>query len=341
MLKKPDFFVRKVKYSLPPKRKLRFEFNAKKYETSVPYSEKSNFQEFLQTFLTQNNPNLQADNYEIIRNNKVISKVNLVSECSLKETFKVLPFELNREKFYLDNNLPIPALNCGFSPYGQYSDEKDLGSNFFLYLKHKIDPKRYEVQKDLLAEKTHEIKTSYNTAVSRLLEHKFYKKMKELPNSGYEKMGKFIVGIFDRQFYKEFTANMITHMLQINSMNNTNANTKFGLSSASSDKFLVEIDFALKGIFTPETNLDLLIRKDDYSLMLPITFARHTNDILNYKKFLEWYLMTGKDIAIENIEKNENEIKPTIEKRLAKFKKNDIGNWIFYNLLATIIVQIY
>ncbi len=341
MLKKPDFFVRKLKYSLPPNRKLRLEFNTRKYETSVSSTDKSNFQEFLAAFLTQNKVNSQAaENYEVIRNNKLISKANLVNECSLRETFKIVPFELNREKFHLEYNLPAQGLNLGFSPYGQYLDEKDLGSNFFVYLKSKIDPLRYEVRRDLVAEKTHEIKSSYNTAVSRLLEQQFYRKMKDVPNSGYEKMGKFIVGVFDKQFYKQFIANTLTHILDINSSNtNLNANASssnskmFGFDSAA-EKLLVEIDFALKGIMTPEAHLDLLIRKDDYSVMLPITFAKHTNDILNYKKFMEWFLMTGKAIASEHIEKNEKQIKPSIENRLVKLKKVDVGKFlIFFNFL--------
>jgi len=318
MLKRPDFFVRKIKYTLPPKRKLRFEFNTKKYETSVYFSEKQNFQDFLQAFLTESSKNLKADNFEIIRNNKLISKANLVKESSLKQTFKITPFELNREKFHVETNMPVQAFNFGFDIYGQYLDEKDLGSNFFVYLKNKIDPKFYEAQKDLIAEKSHEIKTSYNTAVSKLLEHKFYMKMKDVPNSGYEKMGKFIVGVFDKQFYKQFMSSVLTHVLELNSNSNSNKN-------ALDNKFLVDIDFMLKGIFCPETNLDLLVRKEDYSLMLPITFVKHTNDILNYKKFMEWFLMTGKDIAIENVGKNEKEFKPTIEQRLAKLKKTDVG----------------
>lgn len=335
MLKKPDFFVRRVKYSLPPNRKLRLEFEEKKYETKIVFNDKQNLQEYLQTFLSQKSRILKADDFEIVRNDKIISKANVVNDLTLKHALKIVPFELNREKFHIENNIPIQAMNFGFNLSGQYLEEKDLGSNFFVYLKHKIDPKRYEIQKDLIAEKTHEIKASYNTAVSKLLEQRFYKKMKDMPNSGYDKMGKFIVGIFDSQFYKQLMSNVVTHVLDIN-YNSTNTNNKMNFNSniknAVNNKFLVDIDFAMKGIFTPEVNLNLLVRKEDFSIMLPITFARHTNDILNYKKFMEWFLMTGKDIATQNIEKNEKQIKPTFEERLAKLKKTNVGKKNLFNL---------
>jgi len=331
MLRKPDFFVRKVKYSLPPKRKVRFEFREKKYESTIIYGEKQNFQEFIQSFFNQNHPKLNADNFDLIRNNKTISKGNLVNESCLKETFKIVPFELNREEFHIKNNYPVEILNLGFKLNGDYIEEKNLGGNFFYYLKKKIDPKKYSVEREELKEKEHVIQTSYNTSISNLLEHNFFKKMKDLPNSGYDKMGKFIVGVFDKQFYKQFTASLVSHIVNLNSKNLNN------------EKLQVDIDYNLKGIYTPEAIVDLLVKKTDDSFMLPITFGRHNNDIKGYKHFLEWYLMTNKEIATVQTEKNDKEIKPSIEKRITKLKKIDLGNilLIYSKIINKKVTNIY
>ncbi len=319
MLKKTDFFVRKLKYSLPPKRKVKFEFKEKKYETTIGYTEKQNFQEFIQSFFNQNYTKLNADNFEIMRENKFISKGNLVNESSLKECFKIIPFELNREEFCKQNNYPIQILNFGFKYTGDYIEEKNMGENFFNYLKKKLDPKKYYLEKEELKEKEHIIKSSYNTTVSKLLDDKFFQEMKDMPNSGYDRMGKFIVGVYDKQFYKQFTSNLLTHIFNLNNVNLDN------------QKLLVEIDYNLKGIYSPETILDLIVRKSDNSFILPVTFAKHTNDILGYKKFLEWYLMTNNDIATVYTKKNNKQINPSIEKRISNLKKIDLGKFLIFS----------
>jgi len=317
MIKRPDFFTRKLKYTMPAKRKVKFEYKEKKYESNLGYNERMNFQEFIGSFFNENHKILNPDDFEIVRKNKFISKGNIVYETSLKEPFKIIPFELNREKFHVDNKYPIEILNFGFTTSGQYLEPNQVGSNFFNYLKHKIDPKRYVIEKDEIKEKEHIIKSSYNSSVSYLLEQKFYKKMKELPKSGYDKMGKFIVGVYDKEFYKQFTLDLISHILKLNSIT----------ENYLEKKFTINVDFCLKGIYTPQANIDLMIKKEDESFMLPITFAKHTNDIKNYKKFLEWFLMTNKEISTVNLEKNEHEIQPSLEKRINNIKKTDLGNF--------------
>lgn len=332
MIKKPDYFVRKLKYAYPTRRNVKFEFQEKTYESKLGFNDRSNYQEFMQSFFNEKFKNkFNSDNFEILRENKYINKSNLLRETSLKQPFKIVPFELNRDRFLEENNYTPDVLNLGFTIGAKYEDEKQLYCNFFNYLKLKIDPRRYSVPLELVKEKEHIIKLSFNTSISSLLQQKFYLKMKEIPNSGYDKMGKFIVGIFDKVYYKQFTANMLSHMFDLNNKNKNTDNGSIG-SSKSQNKgaFQVEIDYLLKGSFTPEYKADLLIRNSDDSFLLPITYGKHTNEIKNYKQLLEYFLSTPRPICTNDEKKNTTLIKPSLEERIAKLKKIKIGSYYIY-----------
>ena len=309
MNKRSEFFTRKLKYTFPSRRKINFLFQDKKCESSLGYNEKIKYHDLIQSFFKDNYKKLKAENFDVIRQNRYIPKGNYIDESSLKKPFKIIPMEITKDEFLYKNNYPIHTVNYGFALGGRYEDEKKLHCNFFNYLSLKIDPKKYEISNDILNQE-HIIKTTFNTGVSNLLEKNFYKKMENTPNSGFDKVGKFIVGVFDKEYYKQFSANLISHMLEKNNSNN---------------KLTVDIDYLLKGLYTPEYNVDLMIRNPDDSLMFPVTFTNHLNEIKNYKKFLEEYFCIQHPICESNEAKNKKQIIPNVDIRIQKLGRKSLG----------------
>jgi hypothetical protein len=63
---------------------------------------------------------------------------------------------------------------------------------------------------------------------------------------------------------------------------------------------------------TPQRQIDLMIRNLDNSFLLPISFAGHSNDVLNYNKLLKNHNILNNDskaksMANDKEEKNRNE----------------------------------
>mgnify|MGYP000984360993 CR=1 FL=1 len=313
MIKRPDIFARRLKYIYPLKRKIKFEFNKKIYESSIGFNNKTNFNEFIQNFFEENHKDLQAENYEIIRGDKFIEKSNLITESSLKETFKIIPMEISKNEIFKKKKLNKNKFNRGFDFSGFYEKDFSTHTNFFLYLSNVLEKKRYEIPENFMENKEKTINTSYNAPLDKELNSLFYTVMKNIPNSGYEQMNKFTFGVHDKDYYKQFNFSLMNYLIELNKPN-------MASSSNPNNDLNVDIDFNLTGFMAPEKQIDLMVRKLDNSFLLPITFANHSDDILNYKKYM---LQNNFYKKFLNVKKNK--IIRNVSERVKNFNGN-LGN---------------